>query len=230
MSLEEALVLFHLLLMTYWLGGDLGVFYASRFVLRPDLAPATRAVAARVMLALDLAPRVCLVLFLPSGVSLIAAHPLGADFRGWPTAAVWLLAAAWLAMVVAESRLRGVLHRAVARLDLLVRAGVCAGTVTAGLYAVVVDTPFGASSNPRWLGAKVAAYGVAIACGIAIRYALRPFAPAFAALVSTGSTPQVERDLARSIRRSIPYVLTIWACVLLAAALGVAQPGGTWAG
>ena len=67
-----------------------------------------------------------------------------------------------------ESRLRGPLHRAKTRLDLLTRTGVGA---------------------------------------------------------ARGSTAQVERDVSGSIRRSIPYVVPIWASVLLAAALGSPSPG-----
>jgi hypothetical protein len=68
-------------------------------------------------------------------------------------------------------------------------------------------------------------YAVAIGCGIGIRYRLRPFGPAFGQLLSTGSSPDVESTLTASVRRSIPFVAVIWACVLAAAVLGVVQPG-----
>jgi hypothetical protein len=75
----HATLLLHLLLFTYWLGADLGVFYSSRYVLRSDLPPASRAVALKIMAWLDVAPRLCLVLFLPSGVTLMALADYGRD-------------------------------------------------------------------------------------------------------------------------------------------------------
>ena len=82
-------------------------------------------------------------------------------------------------------------------------------------------------TNPRWLGAKLAAYALCIFCGVMIRRQLLPFGPAFGRLVTSGSTPEVERDILGSIRRCEPWVYAIWSLVLLAAALGVIKPGST---
>jgi hypothetical protein len=225
--LLDALIVLHLLLLTYWLGTDLGVFYASRFVLRPDLAPAARTVAARIMAVLDLSPRVCLVLMLPSGVSLLAADPRGAALAGgWRVAAVWVLSLAWLGLVLADFRLPpGPRHDLVRRLDLAVRCVLVAGLLAVAAYTLLAARPFGVGTNPRWLGGKVGLYALAMACGIAIRYRLRPFGPAFAAVVAGRSTPDTERTLTRSVRTSVPYVAVIWVCVVGAAVLGVWKPG-----
>jgi hypothetical protein len=90
---------------------------------------------------------------------------------------------------------------------------------------MLADRPFGVTTDPRWLGAKVALYTAAIACGLGIRLTLRPFGPAFGALMGGGSTPEVERALKRSVDGCLPYVFGIWAAVLGAAALGVLKPG-----
>ena len=87
--------------------------------------------------------------------------------------------------------------------------------------------PFGVDTNPKWLGVKVIAYGLCIFCGVMIRRMLLPFGPAFAHLVTTGSTPEVEQRILGSIRRCEPWVYAIWALVLAAAALGVFKPGTT---
>lgn len=233
MSVHDGLITLHLLLLTYWLGADLGVFYASRFVLRPELSVQTRTVVARIMHVLDVSPRICLVLFLPSGIALIAEHPLGrATFGGGVRqAALWLLSLAWLGLVLADYRLQGAgVGRLVRRVDLAVRYALVAVLLGAAAYTVLVPAPFGVSSNPDWLGLKVGAYALAIACGIAIRARLRPFGVAFAELSRSGSSPAVEAALAGSLRSAIPFVLVIWALVLAAAVLGVAQPGSTWSG
>ena len=92
---------------------------------------------------------------------------------------------------------------------------------------MIATDPFGVDTNPKWLGAKVAAYALCIFSGVMIRRQLLPFGPAFGKLVTTGSTPEVEKAILGSIRRCEPWVYAIWTLVLLAAALGVVKPGST---
>jgi hypothetical protein len=225
--LYDAALLLHLLLLTYWLGADLGVFYSSRYVLKTELGTEARMTALKIMAWLDVAPRLCLVLFLPSGVTLMALDDYGRDlFLGWPLALAWLGSAVWFGLVLADHLMHASsLQGMVKRLDLAVRSAVVVGLLGAAAYTVVVDEPFGVTTDPRWLGVKVGMYALAIACGIGIRRQLRPFAPALGALATTGSTPEVERDLRRSIVGSQPYVALIWVCVVGAALLGIAKPG-----
>ena len=223
----DAALLLHVLLLTYWLGADLGVFYSSRYVLKTELGTEARVTALKIMAWLDVSPRLCLVLFLPSGVTLMALDAYGRDtFYGWPLVGIWVASAVWFGLVLADHLMHdSPLHARVKQLDLLARFVVVTGLLTASVYTLVVDEPFGVHTNPKWLGAKVGLYALAIACGVGIRFRLRPFAPAFGALVTTGSTPEVERDLRRSIVGSQPYVAAIWVCVVGAALLGLAKPG-----
>jgi hypothetical protein len=223
----HAALLLHLLLLTYWLGADLGVFYSSRYVLRADLPPGSRAVALKIMAWLDVTPRVCLVLFLPSGVTLMALDDYGRDiFGGWPVVAIWVAGLAWLSLVVADHVMHdSPLHATVRKLDLVVRFGLVLGLLGSAVYAMTNAHPFGVDTNPKWLGGKVALYALAIACGIAIRFRLRPFSPAFGKLMAEGSSPDVERDVRGAIVGSQPFVAGIWLCVLGAAVLGVFKPG-----
>ncbi|RDI60583.1 hypothetical protein [Nocardia pseudobrasiliensis] len=223
-------ILLHLVLFVFWLGGDLGVFYSSRFVIDPRLTPAARATALAVMSGLDLAPKICLVLFLPSGVTLMALAPHGAHLFGialfpwWFVALVWLFAAVWLALAVTTHRTHG-RFPLVVRADLAARIAVIIGMAAAGCYALLATEPFGVTTDPRWLGGKILLYAAAIAAGIGIRITLRPFGSAFARLLGSGSDEQVEHALRRSVDGCLPYVWVIWGSVLAAAALGVFKPG-----
>ncbi|KHL15900.1 UNVERIFIED_CONTAM: hypothetical protein LK11_19495 [Mumia flava] len=223
-------MLLHILLFVYWLGGDLGVYYSSRFILRDDLAPQARATALKIMHGVDLAPRICLVLFLPSGVTLMAAGPLGDEFFVGPVllTLLWIASGVWLAMAVYDYT-RGATRfgRTVQRLDLAVRYGLVAVLLAIAGYTMIATDPFGVDTNPRWLGAKLGAYALCILAGVLIRWRLRGFGPAFGRLMATGSTPQVEHDIRSSLRSCEPYVYSIWALVLLAAVLGVVKPGST---
>jgi hypothetical protein len=222
-------ILLHILLLTYWLGADLGVFYASRYVTDPTVPLAGRMVATKVMHVVDMAPRVCLVLFLPSGVTLMALDEFGRDlFYGWPLALVWIASLIWLALVVLDYRRSPQRYaQLVHRVDFGVRIALVVGLLAVSAYAFVASEPFGVSTNPKWLAGKVAAYGLCIFGGLMIRVKLRPFGKALAELQTSGSTPEVERAIHGSVRGSIPYVLLIWAMVLVAAFLGVVKPGST---
>ncbi len=221
-------VVLHIVLFVYWLGGDLGVYYSSRFIIKPELQPETRAIAAKIMVGCDMAPRFSLILFGASGVTLMYYGPLGDKFffTWWMLALVWIATLAWALLSLQEARSGGTpSHGFYHRADLAIRYLAAFALVGFGAYAIIVSEPFGVDTNPKWLGGKVAAYGATIFCGIMIRRALKPFGPTFGALMTTGSTPEVEDGIVGSIRRSEPWVYAIWFLVLLAAVLGVVKPG-----
>lgn len=226
-NLHSFAILLHVLLLTYWLGADIGVFYASKFVVNPGISPVGRGIAMKIMHMIDLGPRICLILMLPSGVTLMAANPLGRDlFYGWPLALTWIGCLIWLGTMLAAFFRNPAKHAELtAKADKIVRLCLSAGLLVVAVYALVVAEPFGAQTNPKWLAGKVAAYSLCIFSGLMIRISLKPFEPAFGALMTTGSTPEVEAAIGGSMRRALPWVYAIWAFVLIAAFLGVVKPG-----
>ncbi|GID90824.1 hypothetical protein ACFQFC_36760 [Amorphoplanes digitatis] len=225
----DAFLYLHIVLMVFWLGGDLGVFYSSRYVIDPALAPAARLTALKIMSGLDLGPKICLILFLPSGLTLISLDPHGGYAFGmkllpwWLLVAAWLGALVWLWLMYTDHHEPG-RHPLIRRIDGAIRVAVIAGMAGAGVYTLVASAPFGVDTNPRWLGAKVLCYALAIAAGLGIRRTLRPFGAAFAEVMGGSAGPGTESVLRRSVDGCLPYVWTIWTCVLAAGLLGVAKP------
>ena len=228
-GLHGFLIWFHLLLFTMWLGADMGVYYAHRFILLRERSVDARLVAAQIMRGIDLLPRLAMALFLASGTTLIAVDPLGHRFAGAPLAAVWVGTTGWVAVTVylfvRGDPATGRLHRAVATVDRYGRVVLAVGLIGVATYTLAAPHPFGVNTNPRWLGAKVLLYALCILLALGIEANLRPFGAAFTELVTTGSSPDVEHRLRRSLRRCIPYVYLLWACVAAAALLGVMKPG-----
>jgi hypothetical protein len=218
MSLHEILVLVHVLLFVYWLGTDLGVYYISYRVLDRDLAPATRGAMARVLLNLDLAPRICLVLMLPVGLTL--ASNLGAvALGGAALAVIWVGALGWLGVVLSIHRAHGTAVR------LTLGDGIFRGLLVLTLLGLVVwSLATGGPLRTAWVPLKVGLFALAMACGLGIRVLLRPFGPALGRLLGGDTSEEVEGALARSLARTRPLVLVIWASVITAAALGIAKP------
>jgi hypothetical protein len=215
---HELLVLVHVLLFVYWLGTDLGVYYVSYRVLDRELAPATRGAMARVLLNLDLAPRICLVLTLPVGLTLasnLGAVPLGGAALG----AIWVAALAWLGVVLSIHRAHGTAVR------LTLGDGIFRGVLVVSLFGLVVwSLVTGGPLRTAWVPLKVGLFAIAVGCGLGIRILLRQFGPALGALLAGDTSPGVEETLSRSLARTRPLVLVIWACVVSAAALGIAKP------
>jgi hypothetical protein len=76
----EALLVVHILLLVAWLGVDVGVFYTSFVLRREGLATETRRQVRRIMVTLDVSPRISLILMIPVGLGL--AYLTGLGFRG----------------------------------------------------------------------------------------------------------------------------------------------------
>lgn len=210
--------LLHVLVFVYWLGGDLGAFYISRYVSDPKRPVAVRIAAAQALGALDMAPRTALILALPTGLTLammrgVAVVPVEIVVGGWAVSVVWL----WMAWRVHRKHLAPV--SPVRRLDLAVRWAVMAGLLlaAAGVFG-------GWIAWPLYLGLKLAVLAAAILTGLVVRRLLAPFGPAFAALATEGATPETDRVIGVTLARVRPAVLLIWLLLLVAALLGLWRP------
>ncbi len=104
------------------------------------------------MHGVDIAPRISLVLFLPSGITLMAWGPLGDKFfvHGWLLFLVWVAGLTWLTISLIDYRGGNTpMARFSQRADLLVRYGLSAGLAVAGLYTMIATDPFGVTTNPK---------------------------------------------------------------------------------
>ncbi len=60
----------HTIGFAYWLGADLGVFYSSYFVANEKHSTDVRVATAKILFALEQAPRICMTMMLPLGIDL----------------------------------------------------------------------------------------------------------------------------------------------------------------
>lgn len=221
MSLSyELLKWFHVLLFGAWLGSDSGLFVTSRWIMKPDLPMATRAVLARLMVIFDLGPKVCLILILPAGASLAAE--LGVLLPRLLHVAIWIVAVNWLMLLIALHLYDGEpIHARLASLDIAWRVVLALGLLGAAFTRILDDAgPIGAD----YVAWKVAAFATIILLGVTIRFRLRPFGAAFADIATNGSTPEREATLRRTLYVTYPLVFGIWVLVLTAGWLGVSKP------
>jgi len=214
MDRSEWLLIAHVVVFAAWFGTDLATFTLSRRVVSSSTAPASRAAIAGAMMSVEVFARLCLPLAFGTGV--LTAEERGWIDWGWVAGAIGVVAPLWSIAV-------WLIHRGstlLARVDLWWRSIVAVGVWVAAISSLASDDPIGV----RWLAVKLVCFAVIITSGIVIRFVLRPFSVAFGQILAEGSTPEREAIVAGSIQRAQPFVIVIWASLLVAAAMAVAQP------
>ena len=212
MDSAHLLTLVHLLLFCYWLGGDVGVFYSSGFVVDQRRSRDERLMAAKIMLTLDLVPRICMSLMLTVGGVLSELH--GIHHPPWQLAALILLGPVWLSMVLLQHFVHGASWLpALTRCDRALRWLVIVAILASVLHATLTGRLQGAS----WIAAKLLAFAFLVFCGLMIRRHFGGYGAGYAALLAGEPTPEQNAAMQRSLRRMRPWVLAIWAVLVLEA-------------
>jgi hypothetical protein len=219
---HQMMVILHVLLFVYWLGGDLGVFYSSKFVVKSDISPEARATAAKIMLGLDLIPRVCMSLMLTVGG--ILTEFIGLPHPLYQKVGIVLLGPVWLFCVIyLHFRHGSKAHPAVAKFDMFIR------------WAVVIGLPISLwwhweSNNMAdypWVAGKLLVFAFLVFCGIMVRRTIGPF---FAVQMKcrTGKMPTDEENAAqrKSLSQVRVWVFMIWAGVFLSGFVGIMNRSG----
>ena len=215
-----ALQFVHILLFVYWLGTDLGVYLASRYVARADLSYHERQRFLTLLLALDMGPRTALVLVIPTGVLMISLAQW-APLSMVPAIGIALLSLGWLTLVwiLYCHDSTSVFWRL---LDIYIRVFVIIMMATFGfsiLVGVIAEGPF-------WLGVKLIAYAGAVLCGLLLRRILKVWASGFKELQHPQTAEQGNKRIQSVTAASTRYALILWIFVLVAAWCGVVKPTG----
>ena len=221
MSFHDLFLIFHLLLFCYWLGGDLGVFYSSGMVIDPKLSTKARATAAKIMVNLDLVPRICMSLTLTVGG--VLSEFKGVEHPLWQMIGIVLLGPVWLTMVLTIHLQEGsALGKTVTRVDFWFRWVL----VIYLIISSVVSLYLGRLDETPWYGFKLLVFAGLVFCGLMIRRYIGPYAVGIHKLSTGTVTDQDNIAMAHSLNQCRPFVLAIWVGLLVEAWLGVAEPGG----
>ncbi len=213
-------VYLHIMLLVYWLGADLGVLLLARAARRAELSFAERSFALRMALVIDVTPRICFALMFPVGLHLSRSAGF-VDLPAAVEAAAWVTSAAWIALLFALGANEGKPAAAwLNRVHLAFQAAAFLALAVIGMRSVLGEGPFPAG----WLAWKVLLFALIFGASLGIDFAFRPIVPAFGRLATEGSSPEVERPIARAIDGAIRYVLVLYALLAVIAFLGVAKP------
>ncbi len=217
---HEWLIVAHILIIGYWLGTDLAVYYISGAIVDADKPTPVRVYAAKAMLLLDMVPRTALILTLLTGLSLAGARwlPAGMITAWW----LWPLLLAWLTLTWTVFRLEhSELGHRLARIDFAFRVLV---VLACFALALALLTGIGAFAALPWLAGKLLIMGLIIALGLLIRVQLKPFGALFGQVAQGQASTQTEAQLRRLIAQVKIPVWIIWVGLVAAAVLGRLKP------
>lgn len=213
---DALLLLLHVLILVYWLGGDLGAFVVSFLIANPGKDRAARLGAAWLLGDVDMAPRTALILAFPTGFTLAAT-------RGWVAVDLVWIAVSWAAGLVwlfIAWRIH-LSHAAPAsslrQFDLGVRWVVAAGLGAGGVAGLA-----GVSSWPLFVNLKLLILAGCVLTGLLVRRLTADLGPALGALAA--GQADADARIARSLAVTRPAVLFIWLLLLAAALLGLWKP------
>lgn len=219
MSAYELLLLVHILLFVYWLGGDLGVFYSSGFVVDAKLSSEARLTAAKIMLGCDLVPRICMSLMLTVGGLLTAT--IGIEHISWQLWATVLLGPFWLSMVlVLHFKHHASFIPALTTFDFYFRWIVIVSIIASCVYTVSTNRLDDAS----WLIVKLLGFAFLVFCGLMIRIKLKGFVSTYSKLLVDDVSDADNQTMLASLKRVRPWVVTIWFVLIAEAAVGIVKP------
>lgn len=213
------LVVLHVVLFAYWLGGDFGVFVCSRYIVRPDLPVAERQRFMEALLAIDILPRTAIVLLPVVGLQLaylrgsVALPPAGP----W---IAWLLGAAWLAVVwAAYLRLRKPGGQIWQRIDVGWRMLLIPALLLTGIISLQQGTPV----SSDWIAAKLLIYAALLVIGLYLRVSIRGWRVGFERLRAGESGPDIDALFTDGHRRATYAAFVFWFLIITMAWLGITQ-------
>jgi hypothetical protein len=210
----------HILLFVYWLGADLGVYLASRYVARADLALDERLRFLELLLKVDMGPRTALILIVPVGFELATRLGIASFAADW-LPAIWVAALGWLALawyLFANARNPGA--QRLVRVDQAVRAVVVVTFLGLGIVSWVAGAPLEA----RWLAAKFVMYAGVVVIGLVLRITIRDWVRGFG-MLRAGAEPDAANALIHGAHvRATRFAQLLWLLVAAIAFLGVTKP------
>lgn len=217
MLIEALITLLHVLVFVYWLGGDLGAFYTSRFLIKPNVGNEHRMLALKIVNDVDMAPRTSLILALPSGL-------LVAQSKGWIelplyfSALIIMASLVWLAIVWKLHLSHGKANKAIQHAEMIFRHFTLLTLLVSGACGLA-----GILSLPTFISAKLIILASCISLGLYIRLVLKPLGTAIALLNGPDSLVG-QAQIALTLNRARPLVTGIWVLLILAAVLGLWTP------
>jgi hypothetical protein len=196
----------HIIAMAYWLGGEWGVFNASRPITNTALSLEERRRHMETAYRIDILPRTGIILLLPLGLHMGAIGNYQPLHGPW-IVAMWVFVALWLSITYAAFFNRGTDRGLMlTKTDEAIRYVVIPLLIGFGIYSLMTGWPF----SQDWYAAKALLYGVALVIGLLLRFIMRHWVLLFRE-IAAGSNPEAEAKLDKELAfgRGLAYIYWI---------------------
>jgi hypothetical protein len=217
MDFYTVLIFIHVVLFAMWFGGHLGVLALLRQARSPRLDPEHRGFTLRLAMRLDRIPRTAFAL--TPAVGLTLAQNWGSPVKGFWFVLVWALTFVWVAFVWTVPR-----ETETERAQML-RKIEGALMVLGGLAFFVYggyQLFWGQQLTAKWLGLKMALFGLIPLPSLQIGAAMHRLRPALDELSATRKPVPVRIARAIDIASAASFVL--YALLIAAAFIGATKP------
>lgn len=211
----------HLLMFAFWVGTDMGVFFAARRSTDARLSFVTRVTLLHMALRIELLPRTMWKAALPFGVML--SRNLGfLPISDLAVGLVWAFSIVWWAVSMAGAYWydKPLGHRLAGITNWLT------GLVGVAVIVLCASSWLGAGpfvQSAPWLHLKVALYGVINLMVIWMIKAFDPIGAAFGRLAVEGSKPEIEAIISRTMDRSTVIIWSTYALIVLVGFIGTTR-------
>ncbi len=221
--LYPTLVWFHVLLLVFWLGADLGVFILGQHFRKRNLySVPERLILLKLLVITDMGPRTAWALMVPSSLVLLKLGPWWPGMPDWLLVSGFVLGAVWLWLVwdahTHDQTPRAARARAFENPLKYLLTGFY---LTLGSVSLVNGGPL-----QEFLAWKALLFGLIFVAAILIDMAFRPVGPQLMALISQGSSDATEVPLRRTMDRTRIWVMLVYLLLLAISWIGVTKGAG----
>jgi hypothetical protein len=206
----------HIIAMAYWLGGEWGVFNASKPITNTKLSLEERHRHMETAYRIDILPRTGIILLLPLGLHMGAIGNYQPLHGPW-IIGMWIFVALWLSITYSAFFKRGTdAGVRLTKIDESIRYVVIPLLIGFGVYSLFTNWPF----TQGWYAAKAALYGVALIIGLLLRFIMRNWVMLFRR-IAAGPDPEAEQSLDKQLAygRGLAYIY--WIVIASVAFFGV---------
>ena len=211
---------FHILAMAYWLGGEWGVFNASRCVTNPELSLDERKRHMETAYRIDILPRTGIILLLPLGLHMgnrLGIQPLGGPW----ISGMWIFVACWVGLTWTAFAKRGTdLGVQLTRIDEYIRYLIIPILLVAAVMSFVGDGPL----KTHWYAGKAFIYALLLVIGLYLRVIMRGWVAAFRQLDTGGPNEVISARMESSLARGRMLAYVYWIGIATVAFLGTVKP------